>query len=133
MNIDSIIDILFIIGAIALGFFPGIKKMLGEDKTPKKVVRPVYREPEEEEQEEVRPKRSKKAPVAPPQPEQDNEYFSYETMSERDFEQAFTENVEENAQVTTATETPHPNVQLTMDEEDVYKGVIWSEILKRKY
>lgn len=131
MDFSSIIDILFIIGAIALGFFPGVKKMLGEEKTPKKVVRPVYHEPEEE-PEKVHPKRKKKTHVAPPQPEQNNEYFSYETMNEKDFEQAFSENVEENKHVANA-ETPHSDIQLNMDEEEIYKGVIWSEILKRKY
>ena len=131
MDFSSIIDILFIIGAIALGFFPGVKKMLGEEKTPKKVVRPVYQEPEEE-PEEVRPKRKKRAQTAPSQPEQNNEYFSYETMNEQDFEQAFSENVEENKHFANA-ETPHSDIQLNMDEEEIYKGVIWSEILKRKY
>ena len=131
MDFSSIIDILFIIGAIALGFFPGVKKMLGEEKTPKKVVRPVYQEPEEE-PEEVRPKRKKRAQTVPSQPEQNNEYFSYETMNEQDFEQAFSENVEENKHFANA-ETPHSDIQLNMDEEEIYKGVIWSEILKRKY
>lgn len=130
MDISSIIDILFIIGAIALGFLPGIKKLLGEEKSPKKVVRPVSQELEDE-QEEVHPKRNKKKQVTPSQPEQDNEYFSYETMSERDFEQAFSDNVENDERFSAGT--PHTGIQLTMDEEEVYKGVIWSEILKRKY
>ena len=130
MDISSIIDILFVIGAIALGFLPGVKKMLGEEKSPKKVVRPVSQEFVDE-QEEVHPKRKKKTQVAAPQPEQDNEYFSYETMSERDFEQAFSDNVENDERF--AAGTPHTDIQLTMDEEGVYKGVIWSEILNRKY
>jgi len=130
MDFGSIVDILFIIGAIALGFFPGVKKMLGEE-TAKKIVRPVYKEPVDE-QEEGRPKRKKKSQVSPPQPEQDNEYFSYETMSDRDFEKEFQENVESEVQMQ-HSEKQNTGLKLTMDEEEVYKGVVWSEILNRKY
>ena len=42
--LDSIIDILFVIGAIALGFLPGIKKLLGGAEEAKKIVRPIRRE-----------------------------------------------------------------------------------------
>ncbi len=131
MDFSSIIDILFVIGAIALGFFPGIKKLLGEEKGPKKVVRPIIQESEEEP--EVQPERKRSAPKSAPAPSQNEEYFSYETMSERDFEQAFSENVEENKHFAAAAETPHPDIHLNMDEEEIYKGVVWSEILNRKY
>lgn len=133
MDFSSIIDILFIIGAIALGFFPGVKKMLGEEKAPKKVVRPVYRESEKKQEGMRSNHNKKKEQVTPSQPEQENEYFSYETMSERDFEQEFSDNVEENEHFAAVTETPHKDIQLNIDEEEVYKGVVWSEILKRKY
>ena len=127
--LDSIIDILFIIGAIALGFFPGIKKLLGGLEEAKKEVRPIHREVTEE-NESPQPK-MEKAQAASPQQFQNEEYFSYETMSDRDFEQAFSENLEENKHFT--AEAPLHNIQLTMDEEEIYKGVVWSEILKRKY
>lgn len=127
--LDSIIDILFVIGAIALGFLPGIKKLLGGEEV-KKVVRPVQQEVVEEE-EAPRPKR-KKNKVAPPQEPQKEEYFSYETMNDRDFENLFTKNNEETFE-SIAAETPHRDIHLTLDEEEVYKGVVWSEILKRKY
>jgi hypothetical protein len=133
--LDSIIDILFVIGAIALGFLPGIKKMLGEVKEPKKVVRPVHQEYENEPEEEVvQPKRNKKkaANSAPTQPTENEEYFSYETMSDRDFENLFAQS-EEEAVERMAAETPHKELHLTLDEEEVYKGVVWSEILHRKY
>ena len=132
--LDSIIDILFVIGAIALGFFPGIKKLLGEVKEPKKVIRPVHQEYENEPEEDVvHSKRKKKAAnSAPTQPMENEEYFSYETMSDRDFENLFSQSEEESVEHV-AAETPHKELHLTLEEEEVYKGVVWSEILHRKY
>ena len=132
--LDSIIDILFVIGAIALSFLPGIKKLMGEEKGPKKVVRPVYQENENEPVEEVlHPKRKKAAAKsATAQPSNNEEYFSYETMSDRDFENLFAQTEEETVEHV-AAETPHKELHLTLDEEEVYKGVVWSEILNRKY
>ena len=132
--LDSIIDILFVIGAIALGLFPGIKKVIGEMNPSKKVVKPVRQEPDNEQEAVDPPKRSKwkAAKTADVQPEEKEEYFSYETMSDRDFEHLFAQNGEESVEHVTA-ETPHKEIHLALDEEEVYKGVVWSEILKRKY
>jgi len=127
--LDSIIDILFVIGAIALGFLPGIKKLLGDAEEAKKIVRPIRREVSEG-KESPQPQKRKAQSAAPQQP-QNEEYFSYETMSDRDFENLFIQNNEEA--VTTPTDTTFKNIHLTMDEEEVYKGIVWSEILKRKY
>ena len=127
--LDSIIDILFVIGAIALGFLPGIKKLLGGAEEAKKIVRPIRREVSEG-KESPQPQKRKAQSAAPKQP-QSEEYFSYETMSDRDFENLFIQNNEET--VTTTTDTTFKNIHLTMDEEEVYKGIVWSEILKRKY
>ena len=127
--LDSIIDILFVIGAIALGFLPGIKKLLGGAEEAKKIVRPIRREVSEG-KESPQPQKRKAQSAAPQQP-QNEEYFSYETMSDRDFENLFIQNNEET--VTTPTDTTFKNIHLTMDEEEVYKGIVWSEILKRKY
>ena len=63
---------------------------------------------------------------------QEEEYFSYETMSERDFAKEFGQADEEELVVTDVT-PPQPAVHLTMDKESVFNGVIWSEILNRKY
>lgn len=127
--LDSIIDILFVIGAIALGFLPGIKKLLGGAEEAKKIVRPIRREVSEGKESPQSQKR--KAQSAAPQQPQNEEYFSYETMSDRDFENLFIQNNEET--VTTTTDTTIKNIHLTMNEEEVYKGIVWSEILKRKY
>lgn len=128
--LDSIIDILFVIGAIALGFLPGIKKLLGGAEEAKKVVRPIPREVTEENESPQPPKRNTQ-PAAPQQP-QNEEYFSYETMSDRDFENLFIQNSEETVK-TAVMDTSFKDIHLTMDEEEVYKGIVWSEILKRKY
>lgn len=132
--LDSIIDILFVIGAIALGFFPGIKKIMGEMNPSKTVVKPVYQEHDNEPEEVVQPKRSRKkvTEAADAQPTEKEEYFSYETMSDRDFEHLFAQNDEESVE-RAMEETPHKELHLTLDEEEIYKGVVWSEILKRKY
>lgn len=132
--LDSIIDILFVIGAIALGLFPGIKKVIGEMNPSKKVVQPVHQERGNEQEEVEPPKRSKRkaAKAADVQPTEKEEYFSYETMSDRDFEHLFAQNDEESVE-RAMEETPHKELHLTLDEEEIYKGVVWSEILKRKY
>ena len=128
MDFDAILYIILIVGSILLSVVKTLKKEEGARQVKKMPSRPV--EAETYEEEEVRPKKKRTRVV--PQPEQNEEYFSYETMSERDFEQTFAHNAEE-AKEHTVKETENPRVALSMDEEEVYKGVIWSEILKRKY
>ena len=129
MDFDSILYIILILGSILWSVVKSFKKDEAERQVKKsRNGRPIIVE-EADVQEEVQPQR--RARVAP-QPGQNNEYFSYETMSERDFEQAFAQNMEEetNSAVHASTDS---KINLTMDEEEVYKGVVWSEILKRKY
>ena len=129
MDFDSILYIILIVGSILWSVVKTFKKEEAERQVKKnRSGRPIIVE-EADVQEEVQPQR--RARVAP-QPGQNNEYFSYETMSERDFEQTFAHNAEE-AKEHTVKETENPRVVLSMDEEEVYKGVVWSEILKRKY
>lgn len=129
MDFDSILYIILIVGSILWSVVKTFKKEEAERQTKKnRGGRPIIVE-EVNEPKEVQPQR--RARVAP-QPGQNNEYFSYETMSERDFEQTFAHNAEE-AKEHTVKETENPRIALSMDEEEVYKGVIWSEILKRKY
>jgi hypothetical protein len=51
-------------------------------------------------------------------------------MNDRDFAKEFGQADEEELVVTDVTP---PAVHLTMDKESVFNGVIWSEILNRKY
>ena len=62
---------------------------------------------------------------------QPNEYFSYETMSDQEFASEFDHSAEEAQTNNNATTQPH--IHLTCSEEEVFKGIVWSEILKRKY
>ena len=128
MDFDLVLYIILIVGSILLSVVKTLKKDEAERQTKKMRSQPV--EAETYEEEEVRPK--KKRTRVTPEPEQNNEYFSYETMSERDFEQTFAQNAEE-AKEHFARETENHKVGLTLEEEDVFKGVVWSEILKRKY
>ena len=129
MDFDSILYIILILGSILLSVVKSFKKDEAERQVKKsRSGRPIIVE-EADVQEEVQPQR--RARVAP-QPGQNNEYFSYETMSERDFEQAFAQNMEEETSSPIQT-SDNSKINLTMDEEEVYKGVVWSEILKRKY
>ena len=132
MDFTTIIYIILIVGWFLFSIFKNMKKEEEERQAKKNRPHTVV---VEENGEIVQPKSKKKKPVSSPvfQNDDDEEYFSYETMSERDFEQAFSENVEGNEHIAATPETPHSNIQLNMDEEEVYKGVVWSEILKRKY
>ena len=128
MDFDTILYIILIVGSILLSVVKALKKDEGARQVKKMPSRPV--EAETYEEEEVRP--MKKKTRVTPQPEQNEEYFSYETMSERDFEQTFAQNAEEAKEnLFKGSETPKTN--LTLSEEEVFKGVVWSEILKRKY
>lgn len=65
--------------------------------------------------------------------ENPSEYFTYETL-ENDSEKSSkkrTEKVSEKVQIAEIEEEPH--VELTFDEDEMLKGVIYSEILKRKF
>ena len=131
MDFDIIVYILLIIGSILLPF---VKKFIKEeaDRTVKKnrgttvTAEPVV------EEEVARPVRKATKAKAAPTPD-DKEYFTYESMSERDFEQEFAHNVEEHPLINANSVPSDSKIQLSMEEEDVFKGVIWSEILKRKY
>ena len=132
MDFDLVVYIIAIVGSILISVVKALKKDENVRQVMKNKGRPVVANTVSD-MEEVHSKKKTKAKVVESQPEQSNEYFSYETMSERDFEQAFSENVDENEHFAAAMETPKSDIHLTMDEEEVYKGVIWSEILNRKY
>lgn len=131
MDFDLFLYILLIVGTVVLSFVKNIKKDEQQRQVKKDRSRPVIVEPDIEE--EVQPKNKKARVVPPSKPAPDNEYFSYETMSERDFEQAFVQHSAPETAATAAQGTERPHVSLSMDEEEVFKGIVWSEILKRKY
>ena len=129
MDFDTILYIILIVGSILLSVVKTLKKEEATRHVKKMRGQPV--EAETYEEEKVRPKKQKTR-VTPQPAAQNEEYFSYETMSERDFEQTFAQNAEEAKEnLFKGSETPKTN--LTLSEEEVFKGVVWSEILKRKY
>lgn len=132
MDFDLVVYIIAIVGSILISVVKALKKDENVRQVMKNRGRPVVADTVSG-TEEVHSNTKKRSKVIESQPEPSNEYFSYETMSERDFEQAFSENVDENEHFTAAMETPKSNIHLTMDEEEVFKGVVWSEILNRKY
>lgn len=132
MDFDSILYILLMVGWLGFTVFKNLKKDEAERTTMKNKKRPVVVETSDDAETYSQPMR--KAPrTSTQQVSQQDEYFSYETMSDRDFEQAFSDNVEGNEHITAASQTPQSNIRLNMDEEEVFKGIVWSEILKRKY
>lgn len=132
MDFSTIIYILLIVGWFIFSIFKNMNKEEAARQAQKN--RKTVTIDEDGELTQPKPKKKKKEPASPIFQEAtgENEYFSYETMSERDFEQAFNQNVESENEVL-QTQPSTPNIRLSMDEEEVYKGVVWSEILKRKY
>ena len=131
MDFDLVLYILVIVVSVAFS----VIKSLKENGTVKKnmTADPIDEETVEVvEPVETHQKKAKKKSTPKPK-SGEKEYFSYETMSERDFEQAFSDNVEENEHIAASSGTPHSNIHLDMDEEEVYKGIVWAEILNRKY
>lgn len=132
MDFDTILYILLMVGWLGFTVFKALRKDEAERTEMKNKHRPIAAETADHD-ETVPPRKKASAKRPEQQPAQNNEYFSYETMSERDFEQAFSNNMEENEHIAAASAPPQPAVRLDMDEEEVFKGIVWSEILNRKY
>lgn len=132
MDLSTIVYIILIVGWFIFSILKNFNKE--EVKQQKTKSRNTVTIDEDGQMEQPISKEKKKKPVSPIFQETtgDNEYFSYETMSERDFQKEFNQNAESETEVV-HTQPPTPNIRLTMDEEEVYKGVVWSEILNRKY
>lgn len=132
MDFSTILYVILIVGWFIFSIFKNMKKEEEERQAMKNRPRTVI---VNENDNPVRPKskKSKKSPVNPVFEEAGKEeYFTYETMSERDFENEFKQNEESENEVQQAQSTT-PNIRISMEEEEIYKGVVWSEILKRKY
>ena len=130
MDFDLVLYIVLVIGSIAVSVVKNMKKDEQERQAKKNRQRPIEVETSQES-----PTKKKRKTVSPSFTQatetDDGDYFSYETMSDRDFAKEFDEVIEENNDLITKQPASHP--QLTINEEEVYKGVVWSEILKRKY
>jgi type III secretory pathway component EscV len=131
MDFEMIIYIILIVGWFLFSIFKNMKKEEEERQAKKNRTHTVIVEDNGEiKQQKSKKNKAQSSPVI--EEVNDGEYFSYETMSERDFEKEFNENVESEISVQ-HSENQNDGLHLTLDEEEVYKGVVWSEILKRKY
>ncbi|MBR3551544.1 MAG: hypothetical protein IKO09_06090 [Bacteroidales bacterium] len=127
MDFDTILYILLMVAWLGFSVLKAVKK---DDTSKKSSTRPISVETTEK-KESGKSKKRETSPLFQDKP-QEEEYFSYETMSDRDFAKEFGQADEEELVVTDVTPPP-PAVHLTMDKESVFNGVIWSEILNRKY
>ncbi len=130
MDFDTILYILLMVGWLGFSVLKAVKKGQSYDTPKKNSTRPISVETTEK-KESGKAKKHETHPFFQDKPREE-EYFSYETMSERDFAKEFEQADEEELVVTDLTPS-QPAVHLTMDKESVFNGVIWSEILNRKY
>ena len=128
MDFDVILYALLAVIWLGSTVFKAFKKE-EEDRTAKK-SRPISVETTEKKA-SGKSKKREAQPFSQSKPAEE-EYFSYETMSERDFAKEFG-HAEEEEPVVADVPSPQPTAHLTMDGESVFNGVVWSEILNRKY
>lgn len=131
MDLATILYVILIVGWFLFSIFKNMKKEEEERQVMKNRPRTVVVE-ENDNPVQPKPKKNKKGLFNSVSEENKEEYFTYETMSERDFENEFKQNEESENEVQQAQPTT-PNIRISMEEEEIYKGVVWSEILKRKY
>ncbi len=132
MDFDTILYILLMVGWLGFTFFKALRKDEKERTAHKNRPRPIVVETTDETETAEPQKKTSKKKAARQQAPQEEQYFSYETMSDRDFASEFGQSAEETVTISDSP-APHPTVHLNMDEEEVYKGIVWSEILRRKY
>lgn len=130
MDFDTILYILLMVGWLGFSVLKAVKKGQSYDTPKKNSTRPISVETTEK-KESGKAKKHETHPFFQDEPREE-EYFSYETMGDRDFAKEFEQADEEELVVTDLTPS-QPAVHLTMDKESVFNGVIWSEILNRKY
>lgn len=121
-------DFISILILILLGLAPTIIKLVkGEKNAPAKAI-PILEEEEEEEFHETL-EMQKNAPNLRNQ----TEYFTYETLTDLDEPLEKPSGLEMKEQSQLSDNKAENIPELTMDATEVYKGVIYAEILKRKY
>lgn len=130
MDFDTILYILLMVAWLGFSVLKAVKKGQSYDTSKKSSTRPISVETTKK-KESGKSKSHETHPFFQEKPQKE-EYFSYETMSDRDFAKEFGQSEEEEPVVMDVTPS-QPAVHLTMDKESVFNGVVWSEILNRKY
>lgn len=123
---DKFIDVIITLAMVALFLFPSLLKSIKEVN--KKSV-PHVPPRVDEEMPEMEELLHKKVPETPKQ----EEYFTYETLDEepaRTMTQAENSYVSEPQRIVNKEEE---NNLLSLEEDEVMKGIIYAEILKRKF
>lgn len=123
---DEFLSILIL---ILLGLAPTIIKLVKGEKTTTPKSIPILEDEEEEEAFFETTEMQKNEPNLRNQ----TEYFTYETLT--DLDEPMTEPTakasQKQTQISDNKEEEIP--KLTLEPDEVYKGVIYAEILKRKY
>ena len=123
---DNFLEIIITIAMVALFLFPSLIKSVKEvNKKPVPHVPPSV----DEEMPEMEEFLHEKASQIPKQ----EEYFTYETLdadSENPMSQAENFSVSSPQRIVNKEEE---NNLLSLEEEEVLKGIVYSEILKRKF
>lgn len=129
-------DILSVLLFLGICILPSIIKVVKEDKSPqpkkgKRVVKtpPPFQFEQEDEEGKFDAEMQKKESKVP----KEQEYFTYETLDDdlpgkRDLREN-----KEKLDLQSVENEKESVPELTMSEEEIYKGFIYSEILKRKY
>lgn len=126
---EGLVDFLITLGIFAIFFASSSRKL--------KKRRQQMQQQQEQRQKVRRPA---VRPVAQPVHEEipkNSSYFTYETIEPeiqenyQGEETSFSEPVEKNVQIVDSED--EKKLQISLEMEDIYKGVIYSEILKRPY
>lgn len=126
---DGLVDILITIGIFVIFFASSSRKL----KKKKQQMQQQQQQKQKAHRPAVRPVMTSSYEEIPKK----QDYFTYETFEPEIKEEAFeeesssVESVEKNVQITDSETEKKPPISLEM--EDIYKGIIYSEILKRPY
>lgn len=63
----------------------------------------------------------------------EQEYFTYETIETNDDSSSVSSHSKVNSNMQTTVNEEENKYALTLEEEEMYKGIVYSEILKKKY
>ncbi len=134
-------DILIFLAVMALSLIPTLLKSLKEsnDKNAQKPAPKVKPDPYFPDADQApRPRYATSRPTV--QGSANDDYFTYETVEDPQSRRTASD---QGSQKPSAPEAPasrmeikqegKPKVELSLEEEEIYKGIIYSEILKRKY
>ena len=127
---DGLVDILITIGIFVIFFASSSRKL-------KKIQQQQQRRQQQQKRQYRQPAPQPVAPTSYEEIPKNQPYFTYETFEPeikdevRKEETSSGESVENNVQNTDNEMEKTPQISLEM--EDIYRGVIYSEILKRPY